>query len=181
MGHKCDLCDREATVHEVVVRNGEGVERHLCQQHAEELGVVGATSHSGVAGVVQSVVLAKSGVAGQRAESAATCPGCGLRYGEFRKEGLLGCARCYETFATRLAPLLERAHEGGAHHSGKAPARAGTSIERQARMTELRKSLQQAIEHERYEEAAKIRDRIAQLESSCGAAPALGESGDAEA
>lgn len=51
------------------------------------------------------------------------CPACGLGFATFRNNGLLGCPDCYAAFEGQLAPLLARAHEGGTHHSGKAPAR----------------------------------------------------------
>lgn len=46
------------------------------------------------------------------------CPGCGLRVHEL--ESLLGCPRCYETFADSLEPLFERLH-GATRHRGRLP------------------------------------------------------------
>lgn len=173
MGVKCDLCENEATVHEVVVRNGEKTERHLCEEHAQEMGVIqGGHGHTGVAGVVQSMVLTKSGAAKERSAGEKSCPSCGMTFAEFRKEGLLGCPACYEAFEQRLGSLLERAHEGGSHHCGKIPKRAGSSLERQQHLTTLRQSLQRAIEHEQYEDAARLRDEIASLEHNTAGATA---------
>jgi len=171
MGVKCDLCENEATVHEVVVRNGEKTERHLCEEHAQEMGVIeGGHGHTGVAGVVQSMVLTKSGAARERSAGDKSCPSCGMTFAEFRKEGLLGCPACYDAFEQRLGSLLERAHEGGSHHCGKIPKRAGSSLERQQHLTTLRQSLQRAIEHEQYEDAARLRDEIASLEHNAASA-----------
>ncbi len=36
---KCDQCDKEATVHEVTVRQGAKVEKHLCEACAAKLGI----------------------------------------------------------------------------------------------------------------------------------------------
>lgn len=55
--------------------------------------------------------------------AAAACPSCGLTYAKFKESGLLGCPDCYAAFEPSLGPLLERAHEGGAHHAGKKPRR----------------------------------------------------------
>jgi protein arginine kinase activator len=38
---KCDRCDGEATVHEVVIRSGTRAERHLCERCAAKLGLFG--------------------------------------------------------------------------------------------------------------------------------------------
>ena len=170
MSQKCDLCDAEAMVHEVVVRDGKRIERHLCEYHARELGIIQTQSHSSVSGLVQSFVLSKSGATQQRQAAKTTCASCGLSFAEFRKEGLLGCPDCYKSFENKLGPLLERAHDGGDHHAGKVPRRAGSSMERQARLAAMRRELQAAIDHEEYERAARIRDEIAGVESADGGA-----------
>jgi protein-arginine kinase activator protein McsA len=36
---KCDKCDREATVHDISVRHGVRVEKHLCEECAKEVGL----------------------------------------------------------------------------------------------------------------------------------------------
>jgi len=43
-------------------------------------------------------------------ESARVCSGCGLTESEFERTGLLGCARCYERFASVIAQAVERLH-----------------------------------------------------------------------
>ncbi len=177
MAHSCDLCDREATVHEVVVRNGKRIERHLCEQHARELGIIQAQSHTSVAGLVQSFVVSKSGASKERQAAKASCGSCGLTFAEFRKEGLLGCPDCYKSFENKLGPLLERAHDGGDHHAGKVPRRAGSGVERQAKLASMRRELQAAIEHEQYEKAAKLRDAIAEVESYSEESMSSAESG----
>lgn len=39
-----------------------------------------------------------------------TCSGCFLTEARFRETGLLGCARCYETFAPEVALGAEKLH-----------------------------------------------------------------------
>ncbi len=48
------------------------------------------------------------------------CPECGMRPDDFKRTGRLGCAKCYETFARQLAPMIRDMHPGAAH-SGKIP------------------------------------------------------------
>ncbi|MGP1311048.1 MAG: UvrB/UvrC motif-containing protein, partial [Phycisphaerales bacterium] len=68
-----------------------------------------------------------------------------------------------DTFDEQLTPLLARAHEGGAHHTGKTPGRAGLSAGLHRELSSLRRELEDAIKAEEYERAASLRDRIRTL------------------
>ena len=61
--------------------------------------------------------------------------------------------------------MIERAHEGATHHVGKVPATADVTVRRQTGLLRLRKELQEAVESEDYEVAARVRDEIQNLES----------------
>ena len=97
------------------------------------------------------------------------CPGCGLSRPEFRKRARVGCARCYETFARELAPMLRDMHSGD-HHVGKMPARERVSRTR----AELETALKTAIRAQRYEDAAVLRDRLHNLQAT-GTPPLPGD------
>ena len=93
------------------------------------------------------------------------CKACGMPLSKVDDTGKMGCVACYTNFAEDLAPLLASLH-GGARHQGKKfwqqtddiRARLGTDL--QTKRTLLRSTL----ETENYEEAAKLRDEIQQLE-----------------
>ena len=53
----------------------------------------------------------------------------------------------------------------GTKHSGKVPARLFRDIARIGRLTELKRTLEDAVSKEDYESAATIRDEIRHLES----------------
>jgi protein arginine kinase activator len=91
------------------------------------------------------------------------CEACGLKFVEFRNSGRLGCPHDYEAFNTELVPLLDSIH-GTTRHVGKIPRSRPAQIFRHQELNKLRKDLQKAVGSEAYEEAAKIRDRIRQLE-----------------
>ena len=61
--------------------------------------------------------------------------------------------------------MLENIH-GETRHCGKTPRRLPQSKQTQSELIQLRKQLLQAVNKEAYEEAARIRDRIRQLEES---------------
>lgn len=157
---KCDKCDRPATNHSVEIIKGQKVEKHLCDQCASEEGLAVKAAHTPINELLTNFVKLHSGAAAATTSKEAACPACGMTFGEFRENSLLGCGDCYKSFESQLGPLLERAHEGGAHHVGKVPRRAGASEHRQAQLTRLRKRLEQAVEQEDYELAARLRDDI---------------------
>lgn len=173
MGVKCDMCDREASVHEVVVVNGERRERHLCEEHAQESGVLPTKPGPDTINAMMQKMVAL----GESVTTGATCPTCGLSFAKFRAEGLLGCPACYDAFAERLVPLLVRAHDGGDHHVGRVPRRAGALVERQQRLMALRRELGEAVAQEQYERAARLRDEIGTLEQPGGDRDDAGERG----
>jgi protein arginine kinase activator len=104
------------------------------------------------------------------------CPNCKLTYADFKKIGRLGCGECYTAFKKYLAPLLKRIH-GSSQHLGKAPAKMARATTAATTKTitekkkpevtdinELRLKLQKAIAEEAFEEAARIRDQIKELD-----------------
>ena len=173
---KCDLCEAEATVHETQIVNGQVMVRRLCERHAAEVGLTGMAGVPS-SGSAATVVLNVQ----QQAGTVLKCPTCGLSYAAFRQHGLLGCSQCYEAFEDKLAPLIERAHQGGTHHIGKTPKRMlaaaqgedpqavekllGSARERAERVALLRKQLEDALAQEQYERAAAVRDELRRYES----------------
>ena len=152
---KCELCKKhkaEVAVKQVV--DGEERELFVCGSCAQR------TAGTLVTSLVEMLLGAAIDL--QLPErDALVCPGCGLPRSEFRKRARVGCARCYETFARELAPMLRDMHSGD-HHVGKVPARERLTRTR----SELDVALQTAIREQRYEDAAMLRDRIRNLESA---------------
>ena len=91
------------------------------------------------------------------------CPACGFTYGDFKKVGRLGCGECYEAFKKQLTPLLKRIHSAD-RHVGKVPLTVGKTIKDTRNLQELRMKMEKAIQFEEFEEAARLRDQIKELE-----------------
>ena len=165
MQHKCDKCDLPATHHAVEIENGVKIETHLCDQCAKQQGLGIKSPHLPIADLLNNFVQKHSG-ADQKPRGAEklACEECGTTFAEFRENSLLGCPECYGAFEGPLSPLLERAHEGGTHHVGKVPRRAGASEQRQVALRRLRRRLDDAVQDEDYETAARLRDEIAGLD-----------------
>jgi protein arginine kinase activator len=109
-------------------------------------------------------------------EPQSQCPHCGYQLSTFRQNGRLGCTRCYESFQAALRPLISSIH-GNVQHveesavkehkpvpPPKAPAPSPPSGDPKVRA--LREKLAEAIQSEKYEEAARLRDEIHKLEGN---------------
>ena len=151
---KCEICKQEGA--EVAIKQAvDGVER--------ELFVCAGCARRTAGTLVSSLVELLLGAAVDRelpSRDDTACPGCGLPRSEFRKRARVGCARCYETFARELAPMLRDMHADD-HHVGKLPARERLGRTR----AELERALKTAIETQRYEDAALLRDRLRALDA----------------
>jgi protein arginine kinase activator len=85
------------------------------------------------------------------------CPACQMRFSDYRKTSRLGCPRCYETFSEDLAPALAGMHRGRLVHCGKIPSGRNARLEV---VKTLQSSLEDAVSHQNFEEAARIRDQL---------------------
>jgi protein arginine kinase activator len=164
MKQQCDKCDREAEVHEINPINGTAI--HLCREHAKAAGfdVPSATPMASVLGGLGSMQVQ---ITTERRGPAA-CPGCGLEFARFRKTGLLGCAECYDTFATQLESIIPRSQNGADAHLGHVAHRHADVMDRQARRRTILAELERAVATEQYERAARLRDQLQTLGAETG-------------
>ncbi len=89
------------------------------------------------------------------------CPGCGLTPADFKEHGRLGCSKCYETFDSNLAPVINKLHRGSCH-LGKAPKGKKRSVSPEE-IADLKRRLDEYVSREEYEMAAVVRDQIKSL------------------
>ncbi|MCA9131720.1 MAG: UvrB/UvrC motif-containing protein [Planctomycetales bacterium] len=164
---KCQHCEKPATFHITELTDPSGpVMVHLCEEHARSYlsqETVDSPSNA-LAGM-----LAKQLKLEQTAEQLAkldkkTCPVCGIKFAEFRQAGRLGCAYDYVFFQSDLEPLLLSIH-GSKVHKGKQPTRRSGSPDRQHKLIQLRREMQEAIAKEQYERAGELRDKIQNYEN----------------
>ena len=158
---KCHRCTKPATYHITeIVAEEQWEELHLCEEcyhkfFYEPQQGAGQKGDAGQAKEGEDATLLN-----QR-----ECPICGIKFVEFRNSGRLGCPHDYSEFRDELMPLLENIH-GETRHIGKTPRRLPDSRKAHGELLQLRKQLLQAVTREAYEEAAQLRDRIRQLETS---------------
>ena len=159
----CDACkQQQATVHLTEIVNDQMTELHLCEACANQKGAQ-VESHFGLADLLAGLADVAKTQEVEGEVSGKTCPSCGMTYEDFRKVGRLGCAECYPTFKRNLVSLLKRIH-GSPHHLGKSPARLVKPAKAKLELAEMKSRLERAIEMEEFEDAARLRDQIRQLE-----------------
>jgi protein arginine kinase activator len=167
--HLCERCNKPASVHMTEISGGKPHDVHLCDACAQEAGYV-QQAHVPINELLNQFLKAHAQV---NEPSVTRCPDCGMSWQEFKDTGLLGCPKDYDLFVNQLNGVIERAQQGGNHHTGKA---AETSADkprpddavrlRQAELNRLRKELARAVEDESYERAAQLRDQIRNLENA---------------
>ncbi|MGI6497113.1 MAG: UvrB/UvrC motif-containing protein [Kiritimatiellia bacterium] len=176
---KCEIChERNASVaiHKTV--DGKDCELYVCAGCAKREGAPSDASRPGVeisgesaapsAASMEALEEKLSGllfhaifdaVGGDLAAmSDIHCPKCGLTRVQYRKEGRLGCPACYRAFGAEFASMIQGMHRGTVH-VGKIPA--SVSCKREA--DRVAAKLRLAVKEQRYEDAARLRDRLRQL------------------
>jgi protein arginine kinase activator len=163
---KCDLCNKAAVVHEVIIQGGKSTELHLCAEHAIEKGLP-VPMQQPLADILPALggVVKVEGAIG-KGQQQARCPACGLTFSEFKKSGSLGCPACYDSFMPMIAQVIERAQAGATAHVGHSPAPSHDAERVQRQRSKLMTDLEQAIAAEQYERAAQLRDELKALDAA---------------
>ena len=166
----CQSCNKKAArVHLTEIGSKMKKEIHLCEVCAKEHEAslphtVGSTAPPHLEAVPGPLV----GGSEEEADKAGSCKTCGVSFSEFRSTGRLGCPDDYEFFRESLVPILERIH-GAARHRGKVPPQAGERTIRQRDLMKLSDELERAVKSEKYEDAARLRDRLERLREEINA------------
>ena len=166
----CDICNKnQATVHLTEIVDDQMTELHLCEECAKQKSIQ-MEQKFGLSDLLAGLVDFGKNIEGQE-PSKIRCLNCGLSYEDFKKIGRLGCSNCYSYFMKYLTPLLKRIH-GTAIHTGKLPkgirgvkmVKGVEPLRQGEELLELKNKLQEVIKFENFEEAAKLRDKIKELE-----------------
>ncbi len=172
----CQSCkNKQANTHIKTIINGELTEMNLCSECAAKMG------YGNVFNEFFDIGSLMSGFMGEAMTSALApetkCPGCGITFAQISKGGRVGCAKCYEIYYDRLLPSIKRIH-GNTIHTGKKlrkpqlqsgiPEKEDKTDNKVSGIKTLEYKLKTAIEHQEFEEAAKLRDKIRDLKANQG-------------
>ena len=159
----CTNCGKaNAQFHYKQIIGGNKTEQHLCTACAQALGFLGKQdSFFDIGSILNDFISVPKTTGGTK--SVSRCEGCGTTYDEFRRSGLLGCDSCYDAFGSIIESSLSQI-QPSTTHKGSLGGENGKKIERQNEIATLKDELKKAIIDERYEDAAKLRDKIKEME-----------------
>jgi protein arginine kinase activator len=155
----CSFCGETASYYVLDVLSGSKKEWYLCAACRKQYDKSGYL-------VKYAVALNENALAAQVAQIVATptettCSNCGMTLSKFMRTKRVGCANDYELF--KLGPVLKEYHKSD-QHMGKVPADQTLTPEAiDNRLKQLRSTMAEAIESEKYEDAARFRDEIRTL------------------
>ncbi|OQB24701.1 MAG: UvrB/uvrC motif protein [Firmicutes bacterium ADurb.Bin182] len=148
----CESCKKNpATVHSVVIKNGQKREQYLCAECARQVGFK-FDSFPALLGMLfgkENDII-----------SAHKCS-CGTDMVQFYESGLLGCPNCYNEHREELLGIIKRAQGGRTEHTGRIPSKR--EPKEPDIIARLKAELAQAVNNEEYERAAELRDQIKSL------------------
>ena len=183
---KCQNCGKnEANIRYTQIINGEKKELALCSECAKKLGIDSEMPdfpinfNSFLGDFFNDYV--ENNFLPSFENTVVKCKNCGMTYDDFIKDGVFGCSECYDTFSNPIDSLLKNLH-GTAKHIGRGvnnkvkpikieDNKSESKIEKQENKEDnkenhkeqLQKDLEKAIKEERYEDAAKIRDELKEM------------------
>ncbi len=164
----CEKCKKnEATIHLSEVIKDMKSEVHLCEGCAREVGLNTKISNFSLSLPEMLTFLNVDEVADYKNEK--ICSLCGSDFFYYKRDGRLGCPECYNNLAEFIEPVLTGYH-GDNRHIGKFPVHNGEADSTKKshmmnnhfsdNITDYKAQLDIAVNEERYEEAAILRDKI---------------------
>lgn len=169
----CESCkERPASVILTKGHMGESLERHLCEKCAFHSQTLMIDPNQEPLSIQQFLSQWFSGTdlfqAQQKTRGTGAerleCPACSLTFQSFLDIGKFGCATCYMTFKSRLPQVFGKLHNGHSAHAGKIPASFNELYAVKKKIEEVRAKMKEAVEAERFEEAAALRDEANALQ-----------------
>ena len=176
----CEICKKnQATFHYTEVVNGVKNEHHLCSECAAntDMSYYSSVFDNDQFGKLLSGILVGQLFKGVKEINPAgnvQCPNCKMTYGEFVKNSSFGCPECYDVFGPLIADKIKKI-QGSDSHVGKHPVLYNKNIQvkpvenisteqkLQDEIMFLSRRLKEAVAVEDFEEAARLRDLIAEL------------------
>lgn len=170
----CERCkNSEATIHLSEVIKDMKSEVHLCESCAREVGLNTKISNFSLSLPEMLTFLNVDEVTEYK--DGKHCPTCGSDFLDYKRDGKLGCPECYNNLAEYLVPVLAGFH-GDKRHIGKSPVFNENSginekvfKDEKSKMVntdDLQSQLDSAVNEERYEDAAVLRDMIRDINMS---------------
>jgi protein arginine kinase activator len=146
----CEKCGQNpADIHIRQIINNEESELYICSKCAEKMQkkiLSFLKMNNFITGMMQQV---------EPEDEEKVCPLCKFDIDKIRKLGKVGCAKCYDVFASELTPIMNKMN------INRAIKEKNNTIKNE--IDSLQEKLNEAVAKEEYEKAAELRDKIAEL------------------
>ena len=164
MAMKCEICGiKDAVIHIRQIQKDLIHELHICEECAQEKGLIREEeSELPIANLLSGLLEGKDMTGA--AEGKDTCPHCGRKASEFRKQGKLGCPECFKSFDSDVRAIISQM-AARPRHTGKLSRALASQGERSTANEGLHEELREAVEREEYERAALLRDKIREMDA----------------
>ncbi len=165
------MCDHEAAVFLTQIVDGKMTQVNLCEKCSKDKGVTDPTGFQ-LADFLIGAGGAKKAKTSVVEDDSLACPECTFTRAHLKKIGRLGCPECYHTFSADLENMLRAMHKG-TRHIGKVPGNAppatlstrrAPKVSAKKRLGEIKDSIERAVAEERYEDAARLRDEMRDID-----------------
>ena len=169
---KCEKCNKQdATIHLTEIIKDVKSEIHLCEKCAKSVGLNSKLSNFSLSIPEMISFLNESDL--EQIDDRDFCSHCGYSFYDYNKSSILGCQHCYTEMKDQLITIIKQ-QQNSYSHVGKIPSNLvknkipikekknhePNKILLINQNNNLEKELEKAIFDERYEDAAKIRDKI---------------------
>jgi len=173
----CDFCKKNiATVHLIRVQNDNVEKVNICSECARDFSFFSEDDfYKDLSNILSKIFQSDQGSiyeskVHQSLESLdikknRACPFCGTDLKSIKKLGKMGCPHCYNEFRSVLLPIIKAIHQD-IEYRGKMPETVPRQMKLEKSISDLRNRLKREIFEENFEEAARIRDEIKQLEKN---------------
>jgi len=170
----CERCKKnEASIHLSEIIKNMKSEIHLCEICANEVGLNAKISNFSLSIPEMLTVLNVDEISDYKDDK--YCTTCGSSFMDYKRDGKLGCPECYNNMSEFIEPVITGRH-GEKRHIGKSPlynkntyysdSDLVNSKVNDENVGDLQAQLDSAVDDERYEDAAILRDKIRDLKLS---------------
>jgi len=161
---KCEICGlKDAVIHIRQIQKETVHELHICEECAQEKGLIREEdSELPIANLLSGLLEGKDMTGASEGKD--VCPTCGMKATDFRKQGKLGCPDCFTAFEKDVRAIVSQM-AARPRHTGKLPQTLVLEKPSALPGEGLREELKIAVEREDYELAARLRDRLRDIEA----------------
>jgi len=173
----CDFCKNNiATVHLIRVQNDNVEKVNICLECAKDFSFFSEDDfYKDLNKILYRIFQSDGGrvddykskktLKNLKIKKNRSCSFCSMDLKKIKKLGRMGCPHCYNEFKSVLLPIIKTIHED-MEYRGKIPENTSRQVKLEKSISDLKNRIKNEIFVENFEEAARIRDKIKQLEKN---------------